>query len=68
MSASGAVSISSQAAFSEAVSSHFPGQFLRSDLQQAPSLGGTFVARQPRAVRTYSKYSRVPEVEITPQV
>ncbi|RYF13705.1 MAG: hypothetical protein EOO30_20515 [Comamonadaceae bacterium] len=55
-------------AFSEAVASHFPGQLLRSDLQQAPSLGGTFVARRPRAVRTYSKYSRVPEVDITPQV
>lgn len=60
--------LASAEAFSEAVSSHFPGQFLRAELQQAPSLGGTFVARMPHAVRTYSKYSRVPEVEITPQV
>lgn len=55
-------------AFNQAVSSHFPGQLLRADLQQAPSLGGAFVARRPRAVRTYRKYSRVPEIEITPQL
>lgn len=55
-------------AFSQAVSTHFPGQLLRPDLQQAPSLGGTFVARKPRSIRTYRKYSRVPEVEITPQM
>jgi hypothetical protein len=55
-------------AFSQAVSTHFPGQLLRADLQQAPSLGGTFVARKPRGIRTYRKYSRVPEIEITPQM
>ena len=55
-------------AFSEAVATHFPQQFVRSDLQQSPSLGGTFVVRQPRSVRRYSKYNRLPEIEITPQV
>lgn len=52
-------------AFSQAVSSHFPPRFVRPSLQQAPSLGGTFVAHRPRSVRTYRKYSRIPEVEIT---
>ena len=55
-------------AFSEAVSSHFPPQFVRPDLRQAPSLGGTFVARRPRSVRAYRKYSRLPEIEVTPQI
>lgn len=55
-------------AFSQAVASHFPGQLLRPELQQAPTLGGTFVARRPRAIRTYRKYSRVPDIEITPQL
>ena len=55
-------------AFSEAVATHFPPQFVRPGLQQAPSLGGTFVARRPRSVRTYRKYSRTPEVEVTAQI
>ena len=55
-------------AFSQAVATHFPPQFVRPGLQQAPSLGGTFVARRPRSLRTYRKYSRIPEVEITPQI
>jgi hypothetical protein len=52
-------------AFSQAVATHFPPRFVRPGLQQAPSLGGTFVARRPRSVRTYRKYSRTPEVEVT---
>jgi hypothetical protein len=52
-------------AFSQAVSTHFPPRFVRPNLQQAPSLGGTFVARRPRSMRTYRKYSRIPEIEIT---
>lgn len=55
-------------AFGEAVATHFPQQFVRPELRQAPSLGGTFVARRPRSVRAYRKYSRVPEIEITPQL
>lgn len=55
-------------AFSQAVASHFPPKFVRPALQQAPSLGGTFVARRPRSIRTYRKYSRTPEVEITAQI
>lgn len=55
-------------AFSQAVATHFPPRFVRASLQQAPSLGGTFVARRPRSVRTYRKYSRTPEVEITAQI
>jgi len=55
-------------AFSQAVATHFPTQFVRRDLQQAPSLGGTFVARRPRSIRTYRKYSRIPEVDVTAQI
>lgn len=55
-------------AFSQAVATHFPPQFVRPALQQAPSLGGTFVARRPRSIRTYRKYSRTPDVEVTAQI
>lgn len=55
-------------AFSQAVATHFPPRFVRPGLQQAPSLGGTFVARRPRSPRTYRKYSRTPEVEVTAQI
>lgn len=55
-------------AFSRAVSTHFPPQFVRPDLLQSATLGGTFVAKRPRSLRTYRKYTRVPEIEITPQI
>ncbi|WP_042876349.1 hypothetical protein [Cupriavidus necator] len=55
-------------AFGEAVASHFPQRFVRPALRQAPSIGGTFIARRPRSVRTYRKYSRAPEVELTAQI
>src|SRR5262249_28786328 len=55
-------------AFGEAVASHFPQRFVRPGLRQAPSIGGTFIARRPRSVRAYRKYSRTPEVEITAQI
>lgn len=52
-------------AFSQAVATHFPTQFIRPALQQAPSLGGTFVTRRPRSVRRFYKYTRTPDVEVT---
>lgn len=55
-------------AFGEAVASHFPQGFVRPGLRQAPSIGGTFIARRPRSVRSYLKYSRTPEVELTAQL
>ena len=55
-------------AFSQAVASYFPAQFVRPALQQAPSLGGTFVPRRPRSIRTFSKYSRTPNVDVTAQI
>lgn len=55
-------------AFSQAVATHFPARFVRPGLQQAPSIGGTFIARRPRSVRTYRKYTRIPEVEVTEQI
>ena len=54
--------------FSQAIATHFPPRFVRPDLQRAPSLGGTFVARRPRHLRTYRKFSRIPEVDVTPQI
>ena len=44
-------------AFSQAVATHFPSRFVRPALQQAPSLGGTFVTRRPRSIRRYHKYA-----------
>jgi hypothetical protein len=55
-------------AFSKAVATHFPPRFVRPSLQQAPSLGGTFVSRRPRSIRTYRKYSRTPEIQVTSQI
>lgn len=53
--------------FEAAVGAAFPAQFVRPDLQLAPSLGGSFVARRMRTTAPYRKYSRVPQVELTPQ-
>ena len=55
-------------AFGEAVASHFPQGLVKQRLRQAPSLGGTFVARRARSVRPYRKYNRMPEVELTAQL
>ena len=52
-------------AFSQAVAAAFPARLVRPALQPAPSLGGSFVVRRPRAVRTYRRYSQAPEIEIT---
>jgi hypothetical protein len=54
-------------AFGKAVATHFPARLVRPGLQQAPTIGGAFVARRPRSIRPYRKYSRVTEVEITEQ-
>jgi hypothetical protein len=55
-------------AFSQAVGTYFPATLVRPGLQQAPSIGGAFVARRPRSIGTYRKYSRVPEIELTAQM
>lgn len=52
-------------AFTEAAATHLPQQELRDELQLAPSLGGAFVTRSPRGVRSYAKYNRTPEIEIS---
>lgn len=57
--------IAAAEAFSQSVATHFPQRFVRPSLQQAPSLGGVFVARRARSLRPYLKYSRTPEVEIS---
>jgi len=55
-------------AFSQAVATHFPPRFVRASLQQAPSLGGTFVSRRPRSLRPYRKYNRTPDIQLTSQI
>lgn len=55
-------------AFDEAVAANFPAQLVRPDLRLAPSLGGSFVTRRPRASHAYRKFSRVPMVDVTPQI
>ena len=52
-------------AFGEAAASFFPQDQIRGEMQLAPSLGGSFVARLPQAMRAYAKYDRVPEVSIS---
>lgn len=55
-------------AFQHAVATNFPTRFVKTSLQQAPSLGGSFVTRRPRAVHAFRRYTRVPEVALTEPV
>lgn len=55
-------------AFAAAAATHLPARFVRQDLRQSHGLDGAFVARHPRRLRRYHKYSRAPEVEITAQI
>jgi hypothetical protein len=64
----GLMQLAASDALNFAVASNFPPRFVRPGLQQAPSLGGTFVTRRPRRVRAFRKYTRVPEIEVTAQV
>ncbi len=52
-------------AFGEAVAAYFPQEQVRQELQLAPSLGGAFVTRRARSLRSYAKYNRTPEIEIS---
>jgi hypothetical protein len=62
------LALATSEAFSRAVATTFPPRYVRAGLQQAPSLGGTFVTRRPRSLRSYRKYSRTPEIELTAQI
>jgi hypothetical protein len=64
----GLMQLAAAEAFGEAVATHFPAQFVRANLQQAPTLGGTFISHHPRSARSYAKYSTTPEVELSEQV
>ncbi|MFE6964186.1 hypothetical protein ACFVAJ_03675 [Agromyces sp. NPDC057679] len=55
-------------AFEQAVATNFPARLVKPRLQQAPSLGGSFVTRRVRSPHPFRRYSRVPEVEVTEQV
>lgn len=52
-------------AFGEAAATYLPQDSLREELQLAPTLGGRFVTHRPSRLRSYAKYSRVPEVTIS---
>ncbi|WP_026927846.1 hypothetical protein [Granulicoccus phenolivorans] len=54
-------------AFERSVATNFPARYVRTALQQAPSLGGSFVPRGVRSQRPYRKYTRVPTIEVTEQ-
>ncbi|WP_332819860.1 hypothetical protein [Sphingopyxis sp.] len=64
----GLMQLAAAEAFGQAVATHFPSQFVRANLQQAPTLGGTFISHHPRSARSYAKYSMIPEVELSEQV
>jgi hypothetical protein len=55
-------------AFQQSASAHFPDSLIRSELHEATSSSGVWVA-MPRAGanKSYKKYSRVLEVTLTPQ-
>jgi hypothetical protein len=55
-------------AFGRSVGTNFPERYVRAGLRQAPTLGGTFVTRRPRSIRSYRKYSRTPEIELSGQL
>ncbi|GAB4099274.1 hypothetical protein [Sinomonas halotolerans] len=55
-------------AFEQAVATNFPSALVRPGLQQAPTLGGSFITRRARSAHPFRRYTRIPEVEVTPQV
>jgi hypothetical protein len=62
------LSVATSTAFNRAVATNLPTRYVRPGLRQAPSLAGTFVTRRPRSVRSYRKYNRVPEIDLTEQI
>jgi hypothetical protein len=52
-------------AFEAAVAANFPSQLVRPEVQIAPTLGGSFVARASRHPYAYKRFTRTPEVEVT---
>ena len=52
-------------AFGEAAATYLPQETIRDELQLAPSIGGRFVTRRSSRIRSFAKYSRVPEVAIS---
>ena len=53
-------------AFEQSVAANFPATLVRPDLRLAPSLGGTFVTRHARTPHAYKKFSRTPEIDLSP--
>jgi hypothetical protein len=51
--------------FEQAVAANFPPELVKSELQLAPTLGGSFVVRAGRTPYAYKKFTRIPEVEVT---
>lgn len=51
--------------FGEAAATYLPQESLREELRLAPSIGGLFITKRPGRLRSYAKYSRVPEIAIS---
>jgi len=55
-------------AFEQAVAANFPTQYVKPELQLAPGIQGSFVARNPRSPHTYRAYTKRSEVQVTAQL
>ena len=53
-------------AFEQSVAANFPAPLVRPDLRLAPSLGGTFVVRHARTPHAFKKFTRTPEIDLSP--
>jgi hypothetical protein len=62
----GLLQVAVSEAFEQSVAANFPAALVRPDLRMAPSLGGTFVVRHARTPHTYKKFSRTPEIDLSP--
>jgi hypothetical protein len=55
-------------AFDSAVATNFPAGLIRPGLQQAPTLGGSFLPMLISSAHPYRRYTRSPQIELTPQL
>lgn len=55
-------------AFDSAVATNFPTVLVRPGLQQAPTLGGSFLPMLSRSAHPYRRYTRSPQIELAPQL
>lgn len=55
-------------AFDSAVATNFPAVLVRPGLQQAPTIGGSFLPMLSRSAHPYRRYTRSPQIELAPQL